>query len=101
MKAKEIFELSSQLDQKSRLAILNLIDIKAESDMKEMKAQFKALDTTFRAFESKLDLKLSSLESKIDHVEAKLESKISTMFWVVAVAGAAITAVISIVGLRH
>lgn len=56
------------LDEKSRAAILDLIDIKAENDMKEMQAQFKAMDTQFKALDKHLLSIESRFESKIGSV---------------------------------
>ncbi len=44
MNIQDVSELAEQLDSNSRKAILQLIDLKSENDMKEMIAQIKLLD---------------------------------------------------------
>lgn len=89
MKTREVNELAEQLDERSRKAILQLIDLKSEDDMKETIAQIKILDKH-----------LELLGRNLQSVEAKIETKIATAYWVIGVVGGVVSILLTILALK-
>ena len=76
MKTREVNELAEQLDEHSRKAILQLIDLKSENDMKETVAQLKI------------------------NIKAEIETKIATAYWVIGVVGGVVSILLAILALK-
>lgn len=67
MELNRIEELISELPAEQRTAILKLIDLKTEQDMKEV----------IRSIES--------LKENINHIESKNDSKFNMIFWALGI----------------
>jgi len=85
----ELSEMSSSLDNISlpvdqRKAILKLIDVKVNNDMREVIAEIKQLEA-----------KIQMTNDKIQMVHDKLSSEIKTVYWVVGIAMTVILFVVS------
>ena len=65
--------------------LLKLIDLKTENDMKEVI--------------SKMDNMFAKIDARFEHVEATIETKMTTIYWVIGVASAVLTLVLSLVSL--
>lgn len=59
MKLSEVSKLSDNVKDKE--AILQLIDIKIESDMEKIMNEFKIINSEFKRIEDKIDTKISML----------------------------------------
>lgn len=97
----QILELSQQLNQKDRAAIIALIDVKTEGDMQavlnkldtmssQLNSRFEAitaridgLETKMGALETKMDARIDALETKmdarIDALETKMDARIDAL----------------------
>ena len=83
----ELTEVSSSLDNISlpgdqKKAILQLIDVKINNDMREVIAEIRKL-------EAKMDLmqdKIQITHDKIQMVHDKLSNEIKVMYWVIGIA---------------
>tara|TARA_R110000868_G_scaffold410679_1_gene699702 strand:- start:100 stop:360 length:261 start_codon:yes stop_codon:yes gene_type:complete len=64
MKTQKIVELSENLDNKNKLAILAIIDLKTDSDMEKLLDRMDLMQKSN-------DLMQKSLESKLDSVNIK------------------------------
>ncbi len=68
-----------------REAIINLIDIKVESDMEKVLQKLDSmetkLDAKIDALETKFDTKIDALNTKIDALDAKFSNKFKSMYW--------------------
>ena len=90
---KNLKELSDKLKQFDDLpknqknAILQLIDLKTELDMREVIMEIKSMksefESKFSAVESKFESKFSAIESKF----SAIESKFSILLWVISAIG--------------
>ena len=83
---KNLKELSDKLKQFDDLpkdqknAILQLIDLKTELDMREVIMEIKSMKSEFES-------KFSAIESKFSAIESKFESKFSILLWVISAIG--------------
>ena len=90
----QILELSQQLDQKDRAAIIALIDIKTEGDMQavlnkldmmdsQINSRFEAITARIDGLETKMDARIDALETKmdarIDALETKMDARIDAL----------------------
>jgi len=85
----ELSEMSSSLDNiflpvGQRKAILKLIDVKVNNDMREVIAEIKQLEA-----------KIQLLNDKIQMVHDKLSNEIKTVYWVVGIAMTVVLFVVS------
>ncbi|HVU95344.1 MAG TPA: hypothetical protein VHE34_08975 [Puia sp.] len=69
--------ISLPVDQ--RKAILKLIDVKVNNDMREVIAEMKQI-------EARLEAKIQMTNDKIQMVHDKLSNEIKTVYWVVGIA---------------
>lgn len=93
MKTREVNELAEQLDEHSRKAILQLIDLKSENDMKETVAQLKIMD-------KHLELLSKHLVSVETNIKAEIETKIATAYWLIGIVGGVISILLTILALK-
>ena len=90
----QILELSQQLDQKDRAAIIALIDIKTEGDMQavlnkldmmgsQINSRFETMTARIDGLEAKMDARIDALETKmdarIDALETKMDARIDAL----------------------
>ncbi len=78
--------LASRLEEKDRLAIAGLIDLKTDEDRDKVLRKLDTIeskfDAKFDAFESKFDAKFEAVDAKFEAVDAKfdaLDSKFDTL----------------------
>ncbi len=68
--------LASRLEEKDRLAIAGLIDLKTDEDRDKVLGKLDTIeskfDAKFDALESKFDAKFDALDSKFDTLESRL-----------------------------
>ena len=88
MNLNNIDELADGLDDKNRSSTLKLIDLKTDNDMKEVIAK---MDNML----AKIDAKFERIDEKFAHVEATIETKMNTIYWVIGVASAVLTLIIT------
>ena len=89
MNLKKIASLVKGLPEKEKMSILELIDLKSETDMKEIISHLDKL-------ENKIDLKFDSIDLKFDSVEQALKTKYNVLIGMITFIGFVIT-VISII----
>lgn len=89
MKTREVNELAEQLDEHSRKAILQLIDLKSEDDMKETVAQLKIMDKH-----------LELLSKNLQSFKSEIETKIATAYWLIGIVGGVISILLTILALK-
>jgi hypothetical protein len=82
MKLNDSNSIANGLDENNRSAILQLIDLKTESDMKDVLT------------------KMDSMFTKIDAKFAHMEESIITTRWVIIAAGSIITILLAILALK-
>lgn len=85
MDLNEISTASDQLDEENKQAILKVINLKVEDDMKDALTK---IDSMFAKFDSKL----AQIDTKFEHVE----DKISTVYWVIGLSVGLSTAITAI-----
>ena len=118
MDINELSTTANELDDKNRSAILKIIDFKTETDMEKilakMDAKFLRMEGMFAQVNSKMDSKFAQidakflnmdarfthLESKMDSKFAHVEDKISTMKWVIYIAGGILTLIVGFLALK-
>lgn len=92
----QILELSQQLDQKDRAAIIALIDIKTEGDMQavlnkldmmgsQINSRFETMTARIDGLEAKMDARIDALETKMDARIDALEKSIANIKWIVGI----------------
>ena len=89
MKLNDSNSIANGLDEQNRSAILQLIDLKTESDMKDVLTKMDSMFT-------KIDAKFAHIDAKFAHME---ESIITTR-WVIIAAGSIITILLAILALK-
>ena len=78
MELNEINKLAQSLPEESQEAILKLIDLKTNNDMKEVVQSIKYVgDSTYRAIE---DLKRST-DTAIENLEKNTERNFKIIYW--------------------
>lgn len=108
MKLNDTDSIANGLDDKNRSSILQLIDLKTESDMKDVltkmdsmltkiDAKFAHMDARFAHIESKMDSKFAQIDSRFAHVEGS----ITTVRWVIIVAGGLLGAILTIIATKN
>ena len=108
MDLKEINELTRDLDDKSRLAILELINLKTEDDMEKILTKMEnmflqtntKMDAKFSQIESHMGSKFAQIESHVGSKFAHVEGSISTIRWVIGVAAGVLTLVLTIMAFK-
>jgi hypothetical protein len=107
MKLNDSNSIANGLDDQNRASILQLIDIKTENDMEKVlakiDAKFAQLDSKFVQIDAKflnMDARFTHLESKMDSKFAHVEDKISTMKWVIYIAGGILTLIVGFLALK-
>lgn len=88
----QILELSQQLNQKDRAAIIALIDVKTEGDMQavlnKLDTMSSQLNSRFEAITARIDgleTKMGALETKMDARIDALDKSISQIKWIVGI----------------
>ena len=71
----EQHKLTSQLDRDDALVILQLIDLKAKSDMDKVLNKLDSMEKGFNA-------QLFALNNRLDNLEKSVDSRFSTLYWV-------------------
>jgi hypothetical protein len=92
MDLTKLSDASDQLDEKNKKAILDVINLKVEDDMKDVLTK---MDSMFARFETRfehMEGKFAQIDSKFTHVE----DKISTLYWVVGLSTALIAIFIAL-----
>ena len=92
MDLTKLSDASDQLDEKNKKAILDVINLKVEDDMKDVLTK---MDSMFARFETRfehMETKFAQIDSKFTHVE----DKISTLYWVVGLSTALIAIFIAL-----
>lgn len=101
MKLNDSNSIADGLDEKNRSSILQLINLKTESDMDKVlakiDAKFAHMDAKFAHMESKIDSKFAQIDSRFAHVEGS----ITTVRWVIIVAGGLLGAILTIIATKH
>ena len=96
MDLTKLSDASDQLDEKNKKAILDVINLKVEDDMKDVLTK---MDSMFAKFDSKLaqmDNKFAQKFAQIDSKFAHVEDKISTVYWVIGLSVGLSTALTAI-----
>lgn len=78
MELSRIEELTAELPEQQRKAILKLIDLKTEQDMKEIMKSNEMLRVS-------IDNLKESLNEKVNHLESKNDAKFTMLFWALGV----------------
>lgn len=107
--------IANGLDEKNRTSILQLIDLKTESDMEKILAKMESMfaqvgsrmDAKFAQVDSRMDAKFAQIDSRIDAKFAQIDSKfahvegsITTVRWVIIVAGGLLGAMLTIIATK-
>lgn len=104
MKTKDVNDLANKLDENSRGAILELIDLKSDNDMKELVAQIKILDnhmnTSLAALNSNVKTELAALDSNLRTEINTVNSRVGNMYWFIIGIGTVISILLAIVALK-
>lgn len=96
MDLTKITDASDQLDGKNKRAILDVINLKVEDDMKDVLTK---MDNMFARFEARFDGKFAQIDSKFAQIDSKfqhIEDKISTVYWVIGLSVGLSTALTAI-----
>ena len=103
MDLTKIINASNQLDEKNKRAILDVINLKVEDDMKDVLTK---MDSMFARFEARFDSKFAQIDSKFAQIDGKfaqidskfqhVEDKISTVYWVIGLSVGLSTALTAI-----
>jgi len=96
----ELTDVSSSLDNISlpvdqKKAILRLIDVKVNNDMKEVIAEIKQLETKMQVMQEMLQDKIQMTHDKIQMVHDKLSNEIKVIYWVIGIAMSVIIFIVS------
>lgn len=96
----KINDASDQLDKKNKKAILDVINLKVEDDMKDilnkMDSMFAKFDGKLAQIESKFDSKFAQIETRFETKFEHVEARISTIYWVIGLSVGLSTALIAI-----
>ena len=107
----KIDELADGIDDKSRSAVLGLIDLKTEDDMEKVMSQIRGMftemntkmDNRFAQMDGKfaqIDGKFAQMDAIIDTKFTHVEASMTTIRWAIGVAGAVITTLLAIIALK-
>ena len=85
----ELTQHTDKLPQEQKQAILKIINIKTENDMKEVLQAIERMDNKFEQMDR-------NFTQTVAHIDKNFERNIKTFYWVVAILGASLTIGISI-----
>jgi transcriptional regulator of NAD metabolism len=78
MKTKNLTELTENLDLKSKLAILGIIDLKVESDMEKVMNKLDSMEHKMMSIQD-------SMEHKMVSIQDSIKMKMNTVMWVISI----------------
>lgn len=81
----QILELSQQLNQKDRAAIIALIDIKTEGDMQAVLNKLDTMSSQLNSRFEAMTARIDGLETKMDARIDALDKSISQIKWIVGI----------------
>lgn len=94
MNLDELNVAIGDMDEKNRAAIISVINLKTESDMEKALAKMESMF-------AQIDARFEHLENKMDSKFAHIEDKISTMKWVIYIAGGILTLIVAFLALKY
>ena len=89
----ELNSTANELDEKNRSALLKIIDFKTESDMDKVLSKMEHM---FAQTNAKMDAKFTQIDNKFAHIE----ESITTVRWVIIVAGGVLGAILTIMATK-